>query len=551
MRNQAIPTFDDGGPTPDVPGTDSQPETLGNLGGVPVSPSTISEAMGSPAGSGPNSASANQPETLGNLGGAPVAPSTVANATQKLQAYITGKGAMDKPTFDKLMADSNGDPATAVATANKQNPASGSAALQSMRQHWDAYRGSAAKALAEGNTELAASEGTKAFSNVPDGTKTMITPGRDGNFTTTVHTVDGQDNTYNLTAEQLGQVFKGAHGLYDHVLGAGTNKILSSAQSQAGVSQAGTPQVSQEGPNGEQQQVGRQYPGNVAPSAKDVTASQNLGPSKFTGKQTDIGATLGQSGAPVTKGPQDATGEWTDSEHVRHVRPLWGLNADGTRDNSPAAGEESPINITRAGVTRQEGNAARVPGASDAMTQLARQNHPNDPRGQSEFITGQLNEGQKQKNALDISRQRGADAAAERGDAMQGAATTRAQGGIQEALIKAASVANGTNTRFQGEQGRDAANILKQMMHDNPQAPIGDQIAALRKGNINDDLIKHLVNPSETAPTAQQAPQRRQQAPAQQSAPQEAPVPEQRQAGSVYNTPKGPLKWTGTGWIHP
>ena len=30
-----------------------------------------------------------------------------------------------------------------------------------------------------------------------------------------------------------------------------------------------------------------------------------------------------------------------------------------------------------------------------------------------------------------------------------------------------------------------------------------------------------------------------------------APAPEQRQAGKVYNTPKGPLRWTGTGWLAP
>lgn len=32
---------------------------------------------------------------------------------------------------------------------------------------------------------------------------------------------------------------------------------------------------------------------------------------------------------------------------------------------------------------------------------------------------------------------------------------------------------------------------------------------------------------------------------------QPAPAPQQRQQGQVYQTPKGALKWTGTGWIQP
>jgi len=31
----------------------------------------------------------------------------------------------------------------------------------------------------------------------------------------------------------------------------------------------------------------------------------------------------------------------------------------------------------------------------------------------------------------------------------------------------------------------------------------------------------------------------------------QVPVPAQRQPGQVYQTPKGPLKWTGTGWVTP
>lgn len=34
-------------------------------------------------------------------------------------------------------------------------------------------------------------------------------------------------------------------------------------------------------------------------------------------------------------------------------------------------------------------------------------------------------------------------------------------------------------------------------------------------------------------------------------APQTAPPADQRTTGSVYQTPKGPLKWTGTGWVTP
>ena len=179
----------------------------------------------------------------------------------------------------------------------------------------------------------------------------------------------------------------------------------------------------------------------------------------------------------------------------------------------------SPINVTRYGHTTQVGNAAPVEGATPQMQTLARSIHPNDPQAQSQFIAGQLGEVQKQKSAAEVARGRGAEAAGVRGQATQAAAETRAQGGIQQAQIKADAVASGTDKRFEGEQGRDAANILKQMMHDNPGAPVGDQIKALRAGNISDELIKHLVNP--TSP----APQGRRMAPQQptQAAPTNAP----------------------------
>ena len=34
-----------------------------------------------------------------------------------------------------------------------------------------------------------------------------------------------------------------------------------------------------------------------------------------------------------------------------------------------------------------------------------------------------------------------------------------------------------------------------------------------------------------------------------QAAPAGVPPPQQRTQGRVYETPRGPMKWTGTGWV--
>ena len=571
---QGIPTFDDGGATPDpqpgTSGTDNQPEQLGNLGGIPVSPSAIGGGQTVPG-----------EEQLGNLGGAPVTPSGVGDKVRQLQDYISRRGAADQQTLQGVLQQNGGDPALAVDQSFKQDPQQGSAILKALAQNWDASRGSAAKAIAEGNLPLAASEGTKAFHNVPDGTNTMLTATKDG-FKATVHTVDGQDSTYDLSPDQLNNVFKGGHGFFDHVIGAGTNKVLSAVQLAGGVKQGaanqqnaeagGPPEGSQDmpqtGSHGENQIAGQQYPGKKAPE-KIAPENQLVGPD-ISGMGQNAPP---QAGPPLKKGAQiyDAqTGKTTqlppgytvvkDSDGGQHVlRPgedfnpsnsltyvkpsaqIYGMpgGQQGAEVTTMTPGgsdkfdiSRGPITINRRGAQQTVGNAEPVEGASPQMQKLAQQIHPNNPQAQSQFIAGQLNEAQKQKNEIEIARSRGAEAAGVRGQSTENAATIRgqstenaanirAQGGVQQAQIKAQAVADGTDKRFEGEQGRDAANILKQMMHDNPGAPIGDQIKALREGNISDQLIRHLVNPS--APTP--APQRRQlQQPTTQQPAQGAPA---------------------------
>ena len=107
-----------------------------------------------------------------------------------------------------------------ILDAAANNPTKGAAAIQTMRQHWDVQRGNAAKLLTEGNATMAASEMSKGFQYVPDSSKTMVTPNKDG-FTFTTHTMDGQDTTNYMDSNQTKQFLTGAHGLFDNVVGKG------------------------------------------------------------------------------------------------------------------------------------------------------------------------------------------------------------------------------------------------------------------------------------------------------------------------------------------
>lgn len=73
-------------------------------------------------------------------------------------------------------------------------------------------------------------------------------------------------------------------------------------------------------------------------------------------------------------------------------------------------------------------------------------------------------------------------------------------------------------------------------------APTLSQIIAERAAGLS--KTGQPAAPLATPPSAQP------QAPAQGQA-QPAPAMNQRKAGAIYNTPKGPLKWSGTGWTQP
>jgi hypothetical protein len=128
-------------------------------------------------------------------------------------------------------------------------------------------------------------------------------------------------------------------------------------------------------------------------------------------------------------------------------------------------------------------------------TQAAREANPNNPAGQIGFAEKQASIREAEASKLDVAKNTRVMGSQATAAGRNVDSANRAGATVQSALIKAQSVTDGTDKRFEGEQGRDAANILKQMMHDNPGAPIGDQIKALRAGNISDKLINHLVNP--------------------------------------------------------
>ena len=520
---------------------------------------------------------------------------------EKIKQYIQGAGAMPKSYYDNLrmQVEQSGitDPNDVTAHAIAQG---GPPALQATRQHFDAQRGAAVKAIGDGNNDLAASEANKAFQYVPDGTKANVTATKD-NFTISVHTPDGQAQNYNLTPDQMSQVFKGKDGFFDHMVGKGVNGVIDAitkAQNPEGGfggPPAGTQQTSQgtatETTPGIPQTPAQQgsnpsFPGNQkpVPGAPNADQAPVVGGNPGGGPQrTDIDATLGRPGGPATQQSNLAQGSSvtdpqtgrthqlppgytvaTDKEGNQHVLPPGkAFNQDsrvvydkpGSQVYGMPGGEQQPHNVT---VTTPGGSdtfdvnrgpiAATTHGARQSANtnvgtpeqqRMAQEIHPGSASGQAQYISNQNSEAQKQASAERVARGRGVEARQVSADATTQAAQTRAAATVQAAQIKAQAVANGTDTRFNGEEGRDAANILKQMMHDNPQAPIGAIIQKMRDGGISDALIRHLVNPQSQAPQGQGTPGK--QAAAQSQLPPEAA--KSLQAGHVTTFGNG-QKWT-------
>ena len=485
-QEQAIPTAVESPPTPAADQTQS---AFGGSSALPTSDATGESTFGGTPG--PQPAQSNPQSTFGGQG--PGAQPPQGDPTQRLKAYFSNDGAMPQEQYaasKQQLVQGGMDPNDATVALINQH---GAPALKAARANWDAGRGAAAKAIADGNFSLAAAEANKAFQNVPDGTQAMATAGRDS-LKITVHTPNGGTNSYNLNPEEAKQVFVGAHGLFDHVVGqgvAGTLSSVAAAKGPGGGEFGGPPEGTQETSKGTAETGGA-----PASSFKEQGPNQEEAP-----PAAEAAKNAGKKGLP----PQNPARWKSEQGGIGHFeREPTFTNPDEAPEGS-RPGENEPITINRRGKTQTVGNATPPEGTSATDTQLARQAEPNNPEGQAKFLTTQRQQAEERANKLETAKNTRLYGSQAQATARTQAEETRAQGGIQQAQIKADAVAQGTDKRFEGEQGRDAANILKQMMHDNPGAPIGDQIKALRAGNISEGLIRHLVNPSAPAPQARPA----------------------------------------------
>ena len=523
----AIPEFDDGGtappPDPQTPDMDS-----GGFGGGDTTPQPPApdnqpqwgQSLGQDASNVGAAASAIPGQLAQNVqqGPAAQAGNAMSQKVQGLKDYISGKGAVPKDQFEQLGQEvdprNTMDPNERnmrILDAAANNPTKGAAAIQTMRQHWDVYRGSAAKMITEGNAAGAASEISKGFQYVPDSSKTMVTPNKDG-FTFTTHTMDGQDTTNYMDSDQTKQFLTGAHGLFDNVVGKGTGTVLSSLSPPAASSGANPP-----APGG-----GGASPESGGPPPNSFANTQ-VGPSDKAAAENR-----------AYQSPEDL-------KKIGGMAP-WRRKPTFTNPDDAKEGDnDGPVYVTRGGVTTTEGNASKAAMDDPGGAQAAREANPNNPAGQIGFAEKQQSTRQEQASKLDIAKNTRVMGSQATAAGRNVDSANRAGATIQSALIKAQSVTDGTDKRFEGEQGRDAANILKQMMHDNPGAPIGDQIKALRDGNISDKLINHLVNPQAQAPAEQ--PQQRQR-PSQAPATAQQPQQGRRLGGAQAAPPAAPAAAT-------
>jgi hypothetical protein len=525
----AIPEFDEGGAAP-PPDTTTPDLDGGGFGGGDTTPQPPApnaqppwgQSLGSDVGKVGSAISGAIPEGGMEPNSGAIGSDTGDAMSQKVQGlkdYISGKGAMPKDQFEAMnkAVDPRGtmdqnERSMRMLDASAGDPTQSAAVVQALRQHWDVQRGNAAKLLTEGNATMAASEMSKGFQYVPDGTKTMVTPNKDG-FTFTTHTMDGQDTTNYMDANQTKQFLTGSHGLFDHVVGQGAGTVLSSLSPPA---PSGGPSPEAGGPPTDS--FADTQVGDVAKKPKpgypdENPATRDTSTPAYDKRADDPNALYGQnvpgSKQKATPGNDPAYTEWHKAQADR-TKALasnsggdtapWQRKPTFTNPDDKTDDEiNSPITVVRGSSAKGrslEGNATAPSGASDDLKSLARQMHPNDAQKQAEFYEQQRSIAQEQKSKFDVAGNTRYGAATVAAAGRSADAQTRAGATVQSAIIKAQSIADGTDKRFEGEQGRDAANILKQMMHDNPGSPIGDQIAALRKGNINEKLIAHLVNPT-------------------------------------------------------
>lgn len=468
----------------------------------------------------------------------------------KIMSYLSGSGAMNGQQWDALnnqvdpqgTMDQNERTMRAIDTASQQDPSLGAAALQHARVNYDLMKANAAKALASGNDTLAAQEATAAHNYLPDGSKTVFAPFKDG-FAVSVQDTSGQPNNYVLDKSQMNAFLRGDHSLFDTVSHAGSGAMVQAVAKTGGIP------VQQIGQNAQpsfppDRQDTDERPVAPDPNARDGATPGQLptfDPKTARAINTDKFAQTGQ-----VSGSNTPTAGETERD-----RPVWVNNNDGSgtgywkvpqptyinptdRDeNTPAPGDESPINVNRRGANRLEGNASAAAGISQDQKNLAREIAPNNPSAQARIFGNTRAQASKEQTARDV-------------------ANARAQGQVGAAAVRASAPARPGSDTAEARNTRNAATISARQVHDYDETFSKLQQFFIEKQGMKPEDAQAATQKMMDArglkrPTMPGGSQQQQQ-------PQGAqPIPQNGKAGlipnTVYKTPRGNMRWDGNAFF--
>ena len=476
------------------------------------------------------------------------AAGAVGDIASKVKAYITRQGAMPQQQYQQLRdtIEQSGvtDPNDVTAHAIVQG---GPAAVQSTAQHFDALRGNTVKALGDGNNDLAASEANRALQYIPDGTKTMVTATKDG-FTASVHAPDGSAQNFDLTRDDLNELFSGKNGFFDHMTGKGVNGVIQEiqrAQTHGGGAFGGPPAGTQQtspgtatesAPDVPQTPAAQGYnpsfPGNKASSPRPSTgnqAPQNAGsPGVATGEANPAVPGIQQAGGGEGLGDQTGNQGVNVTYGARGTQTVFPGGRGSTRIGNAIFPPGTPPDVLfRA---RQTLNATAPGNIAPDRQKVVQEMHPGDQPAQAREYANMQGNTDKQASAERIANSRGSYA-------------------LQLAEARAQQMSQHPQADMAG-QGRNAVKVLAEIRAMNPGISPTDLDNELRHRGINPtNILKPFAPEEQGTPTGQQPSKVAQ--PTQQQA---LPIPPEGKAGLVagktYQTPgRGPLKWDGTQFV--
>lgn len=326
--------------------------------------------------------------------------SQIGQSIPKIVNYLSGGGALSKDQWEQMnqqvdpdnSMDQNERTLRVIDNAQQQDPQLGAAAIQTARKHYDLYRAGAAKSLGENDMANAVAQANHAFDYVPDGTKTQFTADRNGVISTSVHTMDGQTQKFNLSTDQFHQLLRGQAGMFDHVVTNGAHAVTSAITGAGG--------QEQQPPHAED------AIGGGAPT-KPVT-SGDLGPApggkQITGNDGKT-YTVPEGGKTVTDdegrihilGPGQEYSAMTGGA----TQNPKGQVVDHTGQNE---GSEEPITVFRGGVPSLWGNTRSTAGNSPEDIQAAKERFPNQAGAQAAWLAGQRQQQAERENKLNVAK---------------------------------------------------------------------------------------------------------------------------------------------------